>query len=591
MWLGLVATAWTVAVEWLRFHDQVDLGVALASHLALLGTAILIGRGKQLRAAWFFFTIAVGVVAFELAAQRLVIPTPDYHAGAMRLMALLAGFVAFSLVTLTAKALPEQAPDPPMPVSRPALGLAVFGVSLGVLVLIRGLTHHTIPVGLDEVIDVLQSRWMWQPGFGPAYDQETLQHLHLGFTFVHDGRLYGQFAPGWPAVIALASAVGLFSYVSAILGALSVLLCFLIAEALLDWRSGLACALLLLTQPWFVVWHEGFMPHPLTITLSLLSAWLLIRVQRLPTRRNLLLLLAGLSAGCATAARPLTGACLFASLALWCWLADATRPGRRILDTLYLGAGATVPVFLTLLYNARATGNPLVFGYSYLHGSLNSLGFGIRGFIGRPHPFTPVDALHAFAIRLNDFLQYAIGFALLLPTLAMALASGRRPKWRSLVPLLTLPVAYFFYFYSVNRFYLEVLPFAIIGWLVLVTGMGLSRLGSLALVLLACLGNVLVPGRRPFRLTEPSVSRAVDRLADRATRERLLVLVDTVGAPRRTLGLAFFGLAGVERDARPFVLYSSGDDSMFIRRFRDRTPLWVTLVQPDVPAIRETPAR
>ena len=580
----LVTTA-VAAVEYLRMEGVLRLRIALAIHVLLIGLAFLLGRRRLLWPTTIFGLLAGGLTAFGLATS-VAANGLDTYVVEVRLVVLLAGYAIVAMLIATSRDADPLTARVNSVVSWkwPA---AVFVVALVALIGLHATTFGDFDLGLDEIIYVLQSRWLREPAFGATYDPPILAQARLPFTFVRDGHLYGQYPPGWPFAIALADKVGLFSYTGAILGAISVVLCFAIATQFLGLAGGLASAALLLFQPWFWQLHRGLMSHELTITFTLLAAWLLLRAARVSRHRRAWLLLAGLAAGWVVAARPLTGMAVIAGLLVWKWISEGISARQLAADTVFLAGGVAVPTLLLLGYNLATTGDPLRFGYTAVHGHLHDLGFGHRGFIhGDQFEFTPVQSLWMVTNRMQDMTEQAIGLALLLPVIAVALARRVEARWRIIIPLLMLPAAYFFYFSnSWTRMYSEILPFVIVGWVALMLRSRLvDRIGFAAIVVTALIGDVLVAGHQREIGIHPNVGVAVRSVQERGKRELLVVLVDTLGAPHGRLW-PFFALGGTPRDSRPLVFHAGPADSDIVRRFSDRVPLQVHWAGPNAPPI------
>jgi hypothetical protein len=127
---------------------------------------------------------------------------------------------------------------------------------------------------------------------------------------------------------------------------------------------------------------------------------------------------------------------------------------------------------MTMHYNNVTTGDPLVFGYKAVHGSLHDLGFGMRGFRvfagsveghGVASPFLLPDAFEHLYARSWEFALELLPVFTVLPVLWLAIARGARPAWFIVAAFLLLPLGHFFHFNSRIRFYVELVPFAAIG--------------------------------------------------------------------------------------------------------------------------------
>ena len=138
-------------------------------------------------------------------------------------------------------------------------------------------TVHWLAVGTramvsDEVIYLLQGKWIFQRDYAWHLDPDLLPFFSmrkLGVT--PSGGLYGQYTPGWPALLALFDLIGLRWWSGAILGTASVWATVRLGTLLYSRSAGLIAGALLLIQPTFLLLHAGYMAHPATI-LSLAMA-------------------------------------------------------------------------------------------------------------------------------------------------------------------------------------------------------------------------------------------------------------------------------------------------------------------------------
>ena len=569
---------------------------ALASHLVLLIVALLLRGPNRWRHILSFGALAGGVLAFGAVANLLGGRPFNAYVLQDSLVTLLAGFTLMTWFWVAVDRADPAVEPPGIPEPRAVVPVLLI-VAIAVLALVRAAKFGAFDLEYDEAVYQLQARWFSAPGFGPALRQDVLPHLaRMIFGFTHDGRMYAQYPPGWPFAIAMANAAGLSSINLSIgVGALSIVLCYLVAREWLGWKNALACALLLITQTWYLDDNPSLMSNALTLLLALSCVLFVLRGRRSAQRQTLLFALAGLAAGWAVAARPLTGLAIVTGVLLWTWFATPSSFGQRMREAIPFCAGVVPPVLLLLAYNARTTGSPFVLGYTAVHGSLHSLGFGLRGFSGSggaQFQFTPAVAVDQFATRFSDLAKHTVAMGLLVSVIATSVTDGWRPRWRVLLPFLPLPAGYFLYFFSMPRFYLELLPFLIIGWVALVARVMKGRSRALwAMVLVAAFANVFVAPHRDFHDVTKPMAGALSAVEQRGEEERLLVLLDP--STRRGNLNSFFALSGLPSDRRPFVLYGTERDTALMNRFPDRTPLAVRWMgaelPPEVRAVRREP--
>jgi hypothetical protein len=131
-----------------------------------------------------------------------------------------------------------------------------------------------------------------------------------------------------------------------------------------------------------------------------------------------------------------------------------------------------MPCAALLLYNDYTNGSPFRLGYTAAQGHLNDLGFGMRGLllydaqaqrVLAPQPYTFVDALRIEAgAVLWQLARDVVPAFTALPLIATAYAYRLRVHWRAVAAFAVLPLVNFLYFENGERFYLELLPFALI---------------------------------------------------------------------------------------------------------------------------------
>lgn len=381
---------------------------------------------------------------------------------------------------------------------------ALLVAALALIATVHWFAVGTRAIVSDEVVYLLQSDWFWNPDYAWTIDPDLRPFFSmrkLGLT--PSGGLYGQYTPGWPAVLALFDLVGLRWWSGAILGMGSVWATVRLGTLLYGRGAGLIGGALLLVQPWFLLLHAGYMAHPATIlAIALAAVWLLESEQAEGWGRTWRWLAVGVAIALAVTVRTLTGVALGASLGAWMIVRQRLSLAALVRCAATVVVGALPLAAWFLHYNAVTNGEPLRVSYQALHGPGFNLGFGTRGFTGvdtamarvpLPVTFTPRVAITHLLQRLAAINYTFLPYALLLPSLVVFAAHRHRPRWWVVAVFALLPLLYFFYWGSEIRFYSEYLPF-VAAWVAagcLTVMRERPRLGS-ALLAAALTGSVML---------------------------------------------------------------------------------------------------
>ena len=240
--------------------------------------------------------------------------------------------------------------------------------------------------------------------------------------------LYSKYSPVVPAVFAAGLAAGEPRLALAAVAAGSVALVVAVARRAFDRPTGVAAGALLACSPLFVVTGAVFLPYAPTFLLNLGFAYAYVRACR--ERSVRWAAAAGLASGVAFFARPYTAvlfAAPFAGHALW----TLGRRRRRAIAAYaaLVGCGLSL-VAVALGYNARLTGDPLVFPYEAF-APLDGPGFGERRLLEHSMRYTPARALEANAYLLWYLATRwgplgAVGTALAVAGVAIARSAPER---------------------------------------------------------------------------------------------------------------------------------------------------------------------
>lgn len=475
-----------------------------------------------------------------------------------------------------------------------ALGLGTLAiVATGMAKSFGGDSFHTI----DEVLYLVQASRFADGAIVQPVEPSLLPFFLPYLALPLDTGFVPHFPPGWPALLSLFTIAGLRDWSGPILSAATVVAVFLLGKRLHSREAGVFGALSLVVHFWFIHQGASFHSHIATMLLLVGSALLLLGVhdeEKFVARA----LAAGFLLGWSVVARPLTGVMLGASVFFWSLMISQTSWRRSIRITALAAVGASFPLLALLAYNASVTGNPLQLGYSALHGSLHSLGFGVRGHVyydsamqrlPQTELFTPSMAFDFLGDRISDYAGKLWPSFMLVPLLAVTSVSGMGPRLRTVALFLLLPLVLFFWYDPVVRLYSELLPFIFVGVGVLVARLHEARRMALSAFLTLLLAQGLISTLELQRLyaRERDGSTGIGvgfmdevmRLHER--RGRILVFVREPFGSEDWLGsLTYHNIDGYDSEivvARDL----GGDNVRLIRRFPGHTPF---LLQREVKA-------
>ena len=343
-------------------------------------------------------------------------------------------------------------------VSRPARRIArarlrrlpwlLFGFSFaaGALALVARANLFPLMSGdSDEPVYVYQARML-------AQGHVTLAaRLHAEFFYPwlfgqRGDRLFSQYQPGWPAVIAIAHLVGseraalVFAAVSAVVAT------WCLAQELAP-GSGAFAVVLLLISPMFVVQSGLYLPYLWSAALVTGAlAGVVAGVKR--PRKAPPLFVAGVLFGLALFTRPFD-ALIVAVVAGAYLLVALLRDGPGLRHAVPWALIGGLPfVLLTAVYNAHVTGSVVRFPLQAAE-RLDTFGFGIRKMaLNQPTlDYTPHVALTSLARNVGSMSYWfaGSGLGLLLVIAAVVLHRRQREVWLVIAVIVVFPIAYFFW--------------------------------------------------------------------------------------------------------------------------------------------------
>src|SRR5687767_7118830 len=205
----------------------------------------------------------------------------------------------------------------------------------------------------------------------PAPTRDTVDNSRKnGFFFVHhvmhQGRWFGKYPPGWPAVLAAGQLLRIDWLLNPLFGVFLLVLVHRIAALCFSETAARAAVAILVLSPMFVLNSVGYYSHGLDAVLlaaATLAALLAIRERRTPAVAAMAAAL-----GAALLVRPFTAAAFVAILpaaVLWSARHDSARAVRWLAVSVGLiGLGAAI----LLSYNYALAGSYFRTGYSLYRG-------------------------------------------------------------------------------------------------------------------------------------------------------------------------------------------------------------------------------
>jgi hypothetical protein len=241
----------------------------------------------------------------------------------------------------------------------PALPLAVIALNLGLSLFTGLVTLRDFPNSGDESAYLISAQLFAEGRLSvPSPEpREFFDHYHV----INDGRYYGRYPPGWPAILSLGVAVNAPWLVNPILGALTLFVLHRLARESFSREVADATLIATAANPFLIFNSASYFSHAACLLAATLFAWAALRCGRTPAARLPHLAL-GASAGAIFLIRPYTSVAL--GVATVGWLLAGALHERRLGATLKGLGLAFVPAALGpalyLAYNALQTGDPLL---------------------------------------------------------------------------------------------------------------------------------------------------------------------------------------------------------------------------------------
>jgi hypothetical protein len=404
---------------------------------AVAATALLLPREASERAAFASGTLTVLGGALVLAILSPAVPMlwPIRAVGRLREAAL----------------------------ARPAGSvLAIMVASCATYVVIARVVFGATPLNLDEIAQLYQARIflegrLWR-AVAPHPEFFSIYHI----VDVTD-RVYGQFPPGGPAMLALGEAFGA-AWLIGPLCAMVAVGAWAIALRRLEPRvlTRLLALVLFAFAPFLAFLAGTTMNHVPALMWLMLGVAALASSTRDDASHWPSALAGGFAFGAAATIRPADALAFALPAGAW-YVARVVRRRARWRELVAAGVGIAIPLALLLWVNARTTGAPLLFGYEVLWGKAHGIGFHVDPSGVMHTPARGLSLVAGYLRALQSHLFETPLPALLAPFLALALTRTLRPLDRYLVASATLLVALYaaYWFdgeYLGPRFFLPLVP-------------------------------------------------------------------------------------------------------------------------------------
>jgi hypothetical protein len=320
---------------------------------------------------------------------------------------------------------------------------------------------------VDEVAQLFQARIFASGRIAGVLDPapELFSALHL---VEREGKVFSQFPPGGPAVLAVGVLLGATWIAVPLCGALAVWCFAMFTRGVESERPGvsLLASVLFAFAPYMLFMSGSQMNHVPTLLGVCAALFALERATAAGSRSmrhgSVHALVCGLGLGFAATIRPVDAVAFALPIAAWlAWC--AVRDRRAFMPLLASGVGVAIPVGLMLWFNARTTGAPLLFGYEALWGKGHELGFHAPPW-GLAHtPARGLELVSLYFLRLQTYLFETPVPSLVAAIVALLLVSSlRRLDGVLLAGSGLLVVLYFAYwhdgFYLGPRFYVCLVP-------------------------------------------------------------------------------------------------------------------------------------
>lgn len=240
---------------------------------------------------------------------------------------------------------------------------------------------------------------------------------------VNDGKMYGIYFPGHPAVLAIGERLNVMSWVPTTLAALTVPFAFGVARRIFDLRTALLAMPLLLISPYFLFPSATLLAHSTAAFLLMTFVYAVLRLLETPGALRWWIA-AGVALSWATLTRPFSAPIFAVPWLVWLGAEIWSRRNGRTLWGAFafclIGVGA---LGLLLAYQNALSGSPFVSGYQTFGRThnVNLVGITLQA-------LPPLPSIHEFMFALARINFWLFGWpaSLLLLVFCRWNVSSRR---------------------------------------------------------------------------------------------------------------------------------------------------------------------
>jgi hypothetical protein len=232
---------------------------------------------------------------------------------------------------------------------------------------------------------------------------EPVRPFFNNHFIINDGKWYGIYFPGHPALLALGERVHLMHWVPTVSAALTVPLTFAVGRRVFGQRAALLALPLLAVSPFFILSSATLLAHSTAGLLLMAFAYATLRALERPERLAWWLA-AGIALGWTGLTRPLTAGAFALP-----WLVLLAMSLRRRAGTRRPWAGAALFCLIGVgsaallgAYHVALSGDPLTSGY-HTFGRITGMSF-TQGALKAPAPYPSLFELGYTLARLNFWL-------------------------------------------------------------------------------------------------------------------------------------------------------------------------------------------